>query len=182
MKMHTFYELQVRFPFVQRMENVRCGTLLMLENDNKMLVVKEKRRMDYGKKYKSTWGIPKGRLQIQDSSLLAAARRELQEETGIAINSDDYLYPYIVIPNIADKSAFVIFPARLRDVQSIRINDEEIADAKWLTLKEFARLPGNRVSNFMWQTIDVLRTLLDAHGDAPDDSHDGASDDTKRTA
>jgi 8-oxo-dGTP pyrophosphatase MutT (NUDIX family) len=70
------------YPFEKRKAGVFvcCGTKILLTQS-----------------YNNCWGIPKGQMELFDSSTKACAERELKEETGLVVTlSDNDLYRIIL--------------------------------------------------------------------------------------
>jgi 8-oxo-dGTP pyrophosphatase MutT (NUDIX family) len=84
------------------------------------------------------WGFPKGKANPGETSL-QAAKRELQEETGLLVEKVLRENPLIEQYQFRRKRDFIVkmvhyFPAFVSG--ELKIQPEEIRDAKWLTIPE----------------------------------------------
>ncbi len=85
------------------------------------------------------WGFPKGRRSEPDEEPLQAAMRELREETGLTVEELLKQDPFVEKYQFRRKSEVVIktvryFAARVSG--QLKLQEEEIRDAKWVDLKE----------------------------------------------
>jgi 8-oxo-dGTP pyrophosphatase MutT (NUDIX family) len=89
--------------------------------------------------YQRSWSLPGGRVKRGEAPL-AAARRELAEETGIAAGALTPLGELVVAhSNVHDHVAF--FGLELPQEPPLRCDGAEIAEARFATRAELARLP-----------------------------------------
>lgn len=84
------------------------------------------------------WGFPKGKADPNETPL-ESARRELKEETGLNILELLVEKPFMEQYQFRRKREIVIktvhyFPARVDG--DLQIQEEEIRDAKWLSIQE----------------------------------------------
>jgi len=84
------------------------------------------------------WGFPKGKANPQETAL-ESATRELKEETGLDVVEVLRPNPLIEQYQFRRKKQFVIktvqyFPARVDG--HLQLQEEEIRDARWLTIQE----------------------------------------------
>jgi bis(5'-nucleosidyl)-tetraphosphatase len=84
------------------------------------------------------WGFPKGKANPGETPL-AAAPRELKEETGLAVLKVLREEPLIEQYQFRRKKQFILktvqyFPALVEG--SLQLQEEEIREAKWLTIPE----------------------------------------------
>ncbi len=85
------------------------------------------------------WGFPKGKASNPQEMPLDAAKRELQEETGLSVVKVLCDKPLIEHYQFRRKKQNVVktvqyFPAVVEG--PLRIQEEEIREAKWLTIPE----------------------------------------------
>ncbi len=84
------------------------------------------------------WGFPKGRAQPNETPL-ESAKRELQEETGLVIKQVLIDQPMVEQYQFRRKKQIIVkvvhyFAAFVEG--SLHLQQEEVRDAKWLTLPE----------------------------------------------
>jgi 8-oxo-dGTP pyrophosphatase MutT (NUDIX family) len=125
---------------------IRCGILLMRENDGRILVVKERPR---GSFTGHIYGPPKGSVQPGDANYFDAARRELFEETGITLpepssgagsssTSAATEVPrteFITFHHFFREILF-LFPVIIKNPPDLHPEPGEIEECQWLTLDE----------------------------------------------
>eukprot|EP01117_Protostelium_nocturnum_P002647 TRINITY_DN13436_c0_g1_i1.p1 TRINITY_DN13436_c0_g1~~TRINITY_DN13436_c0_g1_i1.p1 ORF type:complete len:290 (+),score=127.47 TRINITY_DN13436_c0_g1_i1:82-951(+) len=113
---------------------------LVMNEENKVLVIQEKNGP-----IKGFWKIPGGTVDSGEE-IYEAAMREVFEETGIRTE-----FQNIVCFRQSNGHAFgmsdLFFVCRLKPLNNeIKIQESEIADARWMPLEEFSQLPyGNGV-------------------------------------
>lgn len=129
------------------------GTILVVFNDKKEILMQL--RSDY-----KQWGFPGGGLEIGES-LEETARRELEEETGLILDSLKLIdvvsgeETYREYPN-GDKVYDITAIYEVTEYHGdIKINDDESLDFKWFSLEnapeempEFMRKYWNRIVNY----------------------------------
>ncbi|MBM6754610.1 NUDIX domain-containing protein [Lactobacillus alvi] len=78
------------------------------------------------------WGFPKGHVE-GDETLLATAKREIKEETGLAltINTQFAVYTQYDLPN-GNHKEMTLFTAELADQAALTLQAAEIKNAAWL--------------------------------------------------
>ncbi len=86
------------------------------------------------------WAFPKGRSNIGETPL-ESAKRELQEETGLEVEKLLQETPLVEQYEFRRKGQTIVktvqyFPALVKG--EVRLQPEEIQDAKWVLLKEAA--------------------------------------------
>jgi 8-oxo-dGTP pyrophosphatase MutT (NUDIX family) len=117
--------------------NCRCfGGIIKCTSTNKYLLVKGK----------SKWSFPKGHRELNETAY-SCAKREIYEETGLVFEDIEFksrtfvsLYYYF---NILVDTELPVNP----------IDNEEISEAKWLSLEEIMPLDKNK-------DVDVFFTKL----------------------
>lgn len=102
--------------------------LVVVRRGHRFLLTQER-------KYGSTWSIPGGRVEPGES-LVAAAIREVHEETGVPIRIDGILRIEHV-PSPAGVRMRVLFTGTsIDDTEPKSIADEESLGAAWMTLEQ----------------------------------------------
>jgi 8-oxo-dGTP pyrophosphatase MutT (NUDIX family) len=88
-----------------------------------------------------TWGIPGGKLEINENPR-AAVIREIHEETGLNINENGLFEIgklFVQLPHI--DYVFHMFRKQLPSIQTIRLDPKEHEEYRWTTLSEAFKLP-----------------------------------------
>ncbi len=104
---------------------------------DKCLLVKRQPFKSQGNK----WGVPGGKLEQNESPLMAVIR-EIREEVGLDLSFDRVFKIktlYIRLPPI--DYIFHMFYTQLTDFPSIELDLSENQEARWSTLQEALRLP-----------------------------------------
>lgn len=127
------------------------GTILVVFNDKKEILMQL--RSDY-----KQWGFPGGGLELGES-LEDTAKRELEEETGLILDT------LKLIDVVSGKETYRVYPNgdEVYDITAIyevtgyhgdiKINDDESLDFKWFSLKN----PPENMPEFMkkyWNRIE----------------------------
>ncbi|MFA6065867.1 MAG: NUDIX hydrolase [Candidatus Babeliaceae bacterium] len=129
--------------FITQVEIGACyieinGTLLLLQRTR-------------GKKEAETWGVPAGKLELNETPLQGALR-ELYEETGISIESqndvEDCGTLYISKPEV--DYAYHMFKITLHEMPIVQISLAEHQDYAWATHEEIKNM------NLMGGAYDAL--------------------------
>ena len=115
----------------------RVVEIFTLNSRGEMLVTK---RSPEKKPYPNMWETTGGAVVAGEDSL-DAARRELREETGIAVSGDEIR----LIMTHRSKSAFVDIYITHKDipVDQLTMQPGETVEARWVTLEEFDRMIGD---------------------------------------
>lgn len=108
-----------------------------LEIDNKLLLLQAMpKKLEPG-----TWGVPAGKLEKNEVPE-EAAKRELFEETGIAITHQSQIQSlgslYIRRPDI--DYVYHLFRVTLNELPHVHLSDEH-QDYKWASTKDIEELP-----------------------------------------
>lgn len=92
------------------------------------------------------WVQPGGHVEASDSSLLEAARREVEEEVGLALPADEsasiFDLDVHVIPARKDEPQHEHFDVRYRFRSPTRdfVRTDEVADVRWAPLSDLEQL------------------------------------------
>ena len=125
----------------------------VLEKDGKYLLVREAKKMCYGK-----WNLPAGCLDPNET-ILEAARREIKEESGLDVE----LTGVCQIGNRKledDVFASIIFSTKVLS-DDIKFNPDEILDIKWFSYKELLSIKDQlRTEGLILGAINNVRNKL----------------------
>jgi 8-oxo-dGTP diphosphatase len=128
---------------------------LIRDPDGRLLILKPN--------YKSGWTIPGGQLEADGESPWEGCRREVFEETGLAVTSGrlacvDFLHPRPRRPG----GLWFLFDCGSIDEDArggIVLQAEEISELRWVTPEEAGRLLSGPVGRRVAQTLDATITL-----------------------
>jgi ADP-ribose pyrophosphatase len=109
------------------MNRIIAGTIL--ENDGKILLVKENRNRDKGKWWIPAGGVDEGEL-IEEGAI-----RETFEESGFNVKISGILCIYNKVLGGVDPVIGIIYKGQIIDGE-LRFDSEEIAEAKWFSYDE----------------------------------------------
>lgn len=128
------------------------------DGEAKMLLLEQERPPVFGK----TWEIPAGGVDENETELVGAAR-EFSEETGIKVDAKDLISIGYVFTNPAFADEIiniyaVIFPEGF-DLDSVRVQEDEILDYKWLPVSEAIR---KSIEDPHYSSL-IATSLLQAH-------------------
>lgn len=131
----------------------KLGAIAVVVADSHVLLAQRRNQPDAG-----LWGFPGGHVELGETALAAAAR-ELQEETGIAATPVDYITSIDVIIRDEDGNVSVhyLLAAVLCDyVSGTPLAADDVLDAAWVPFEQVrtAALPmSDRVAELMEQAI-----------------------------
>lgn len=93
------------------------------------------------KKHADTWGLPAGKVEINEECQHAMVR-EILEETGVGIDpSDLHRCQPLWVRNNDNEFVYHTFTCNLISRPDIRINQEEHVEYRWVDLSESRTLP-----------------------------------------
>lgn len=106
--------------------------------DNKFVVLKRLENKSEGGK----WGIPAGKKDITDKSLVEAVNREVFEETGLEldISNADFQKSVFVRYDSGIDFAFHMFTKYLDSMPEIKISPSESSEFRWIEPLESLKL------------------------------------------
>lgn len=143
--------------------NIRCGIIPIRRSDGRMLIVKEKPRGDFAG---NVYGPPKGSIRRCDRDFLAAACRELREETGIIIPRGSQLAPYeYIFLHKHFREILYLFLVLVDDDIVIRPDGTEISECCWMSLEDLKNC--EHMATF---TQRLVANLYEICFPTPDDS------------
>jgi ADP-ribose pyrophosphatase YjhB (NUDIX family) len=125
--------------------------------------------------YKSGWDIPGGYVE-RDESPLAACRREVREELGIAPTIGRLLVvDWAPHPDEGDKVLYVFDGGELPpdDLAALRLDPDELAESAFHTIEEAAAVLVPRLARRVEAAVTARRegvTLYLEHGQRPDEA------------
>lgn len=126
---------------------VRCVGAVILDEDNRLLVVRRRNPPSAG-----AWSIPGGRVEPSESAL-DAVRREVLEETGLAVDVGGMLGIVDIADDDAPGTVFEVADYRCSVVGDPKpVAGDDATDARWVTGEEFAAL------NLVPGLADTLRS------------------------
>lgn len=120
----------------------------VIQDNNRILMVQEGQGVE-----KELWNFPSGRLENKEK-ILSAAVREVEEETGYIISISGLLGVYNFISINNDQ---VIMFCYIGEVVggSLRYDNNEIINAKWLSFDEIAELSDSKL-----RTHTLIRKII----------------------
>lgn len=120
----------------------------VIQDNNRILMVQEGQGVE-----KELWNFPSGRLENKEK-ILNAAIREVEEETGYKISISGLLGVYNFISINNDQ---VIMFCYIGEVVggSLRYDNNEIINVKWLSFGEIAELSDNKL-----RTHTLIRKII----------------------
>ena len=113
-----------------------AGSAVMMAVDRKKRILLVRQFRLPAEKY--LWELPAGRLDVGEKPL-AAAKRELKEETGYAARKWKKLAFFYPSPGYIAESMTIFLATDLTEGKATPMDDEQI-EAKWFTAKDVARM------------------------------------------
>lgn len=126
----------------------------VIKKDDKYLLVQEKQQKVYG-----LWNLPAGYVD-KDEEIEHAAIREAKEESGYEIELDGQIALY---HEEIKRPLKHIFKAHVVGGE-LKIQEDEILDAKWLSFEEIKQLDEQGKLRAPW-IIDAIRKVEEADND-----------------
>lgn len=117
------------------MTNQTCVAVVIKNNENKILLAKEKNDKPY-EKAKGLWTLPAGKVETGES-LLDAAKREVKEEVGYDIKLIDAIGVYNLF---SSKNGSSVSGTAFRgEIINDKISDAEFKDVYWVDVEDIAK-------------------------------------------
>lgn len=153
---------------IYRSQDITSRTCFPVHITTSAVIIDEKRRVLHIRhKALKTWLLPGGHCEKTDYSLIESSLREAFEETGIPPEQLQPILPPSVpvdidlhdIPENSGKGepahwhADLRFSFRLKSFAKVTIQEEEVTDHAWLTLKQ---MPMRRLAD---RLHDLVKTL-----------------------
>ncbi len=110
----------------------KVGVLALVCLENRLLLVERGKPPNQG-----LWGFPGGKLEAGER-LMAAAARELTEETGIEADFFEALPP---LEAISEGFHYILVPVLGRNPRGLLQAADDAADARWLSRADLAGVP-----------------------------------------
>ena len=127
----------------QQKEPIPAAAVAFVRDTERGIEVYLSRRPDHFRYYPGAFVFPGGRADLEDTDLRATARREVNEEIGIDINTER-LVPLRNIHTSAHAGPvyhMLTFAYEVEGEFETRLNSEEIEEETWITSREaLARL------------------------------------------
>jgi ADP-ribose pyrophosphatase YjhB (NUDIX family) len=120
-----------------------CGSII--ENDGKILMVKESKDIAYGQ-----WNIPTGKVE-KDEKLTHCAKREVLEETGVKTDIKSLIGVYTKPSQTSDIVTAFIFEGQNISNTSLDPREGEILEADWIDK--------NEISTYSLRSSHILKAL-----------------------
>ncbi|MDF2036096.1 NUDIX hydrolase [Cytobacillus oceanisediminis] len=118
--------------------------------EGKVLMIKENKAI-----VKNKWNFPSGRVE-KGEDILAAACREVKEETGLDVNLTHTTGIYNFISSTDHQVILFHFIAQIRG-GFLNLQEEEIADSTWVNLSNLNNLKDEELRD-----AKVIRQILNA--------------------
>lgn len=115
----------------------KLGAIAVVYHDGRFLLVKRRKAPNAG-----TWGFPGGHVELGETGL-AAAVRELHEETGVIAVADDYLTNVDAITRDAAGNVafhYLLAVVRCNYESGTPVAADDADDAGWFTPAQAAEL------------------------------------------
>lgn len=131
------------------------GAIAVVVRDNQVLLAKRRKNPDSG-----LWGFPGGHVELGETALAAAAR-ELCEETGVTAKPIDYLTNIDVVHSNSDGSIAVhyLLAAVLCDYISGTVQAaDDVSDARWFDCDDI-RAGTVQMSDRVAEVMDMALTF-----------------------
>ncbi|MEL6839322.1 MAG: NUDIX hydrolase [Pseudomonadota bacterium] len=137
----------------------KLGAIAVVFHDGRFLLVKRKNAPNA-----DTWGFPGGHVDLGETAM-AAAERELREETGVVGTAQHYLTNVDVIERDAEGHVlyhYLLAAVRCQYLSGTPVAADDAADAGWFTADQAATL---QQSPNVQMVIDLA--MAHAAGDQP---------------
>lgn len=128
---------------------VLVASVSIMKN-HEVLIIKENKSSALNQ-----WNFPSGRIE-KGEDILAAACREVKEETGFDVKLSKTTGVYNFISNTNDQVILFHFVGEIIG-GSLRLEEAEIIDSRWVALTELMRLDNEELRN-----ADVLKQITES--------------------
>lgn len=116
---------------------IQCQvSTVFMQYDQKLLVLLR----SHSEESSRTWGIPGGKLEVNETPLECLIR-EIKEELDLSAPKDDLIFKYVAYVN-HPKIQYVLYVYQwhLDEMPDIKLNDREHVDYRWQPIKQFHEL------------------------------------------
>jgi len=122
---------------------------VLAKNGNKYLLAREK--LESGR---DRWLVPGGKVEFGES-LEDAAKRELQEETGIKADKLKFLcFKEALFPEYNYHTVIFFYSTETKQTKLSKDTDGKVQESKWFTLNEAKKLPLVESAEWLFKTFD----------------------------
>lgn len=146
--MHVYTEEETKAWLNSRPGKKSSACVCFVNSDGKVLMVKAH--------YKNEWTFPSGVVEAGESPKQTALR-EMNEETGIELNEKDVEFYSVIYTEenngFRDRFNFVFRSYSQENSPQLKLQPEEIAEAKWVAFDEIATLANQRGSYIILQRL-----------------------------
>ncbi|WP_067622451.1 NUDIX hydrolase [Alicyclobacillus acidiphilus] len=134
------------------------ATAIVLDGRGRFLMVCEGQGQKAGK-----WNFPTGRVRLEED-VLAAAHRELLEETGLTAEMDGIVGIYRYRSPAGHHAVRVVYRGLYQGGQ-VRLPQSEILDAVWMSHDDLRKLPDKSI--WIPRVIRTIATDLQTNASLP---------------
>ncbi|MEW9110117.1 MAG: NUDIX domain-containing protein [Cytobacillus gottheilii] len=117
-------------------KNVLVASVAIFNEQEEVLIIREE---------KKGWNFPSGRLE-DGEDIIAAATREVREETGLQVSITGTTGVYQFISDSNDPVILFQFIAS-HSGESLRMTEEDIVEAKWIRLSDLIQTEERMLRN-----------------------------------
>lgn len=109
---------------------------VFMQHDQKILVLLR----SHSEESSRTWGIPGGKLEINETPLQCLIR-EIKEELDLKAAEQELTFKYVAyVKHPKIQYVLHVYMWHLEEVPNIKLNDDEHQDYKWQPIKQFHEL------------------------------------------
>lgn len=115
------------------------------------------KRSEHEDKNPGKWGVPGGKVDIEDGGILAAVKREVEEEVAIRqIEKTEYLTSHMTVSDKGEQKLYIFFTGTTNQTGSAW--SDEVAKVQWVTFDELAYMESEDFTpNMRTKLMDFLK-------------------------